>query len=152
MQVVRFAFTPAPAHVRTARLVAAAVAREAKLSGESLDEVRQAAGEACSRAVARHRRHGNTDLVRMKLAIGAHFVAEVADFAPVSPIPLRDPVDGDRELTEDAEDEDLLTEEVALTLLAGLVADLQVIEGDNGMGSVVRMAWPLQQPALGARR
>ncbi|MGH8794991.1 MAG: ATP-binding protein [Stackebrandtia sp.] len=143
MPVVRFAFTPAPAHVRTARLVAASVAQQASLSGETLDEVRQAAGEACSRAVARHRRHGITDLVRMKLTIGAHFVAEIADFAPITPNLMRDPAGDGHELTDGAEDEDLLTEEVALTLLAGLVADLQVIEGDDGAGSVVRMAWPL---------
>ena len=43
---------PCPAHVRTARLVAVAVARRAGVDEDVLDEVRLAVGEACSRAVA----------------------------------------------------------------------------------------------------
>ena len=143
MPTVRFGFTPAPVHVRTARLVAASVAQRAALTGEALDEVRQAAGEACSRAVARHRRHGVRELVRMKLTIAERFVAEVADFAPVTRTTLRAPAGPEAGLTGNPEDEDTLTEEVALTLLAGLVTDLQVIEGDGGVGTIVRMAWPL---------
>ena len=47
----RVRFTALPAHVRTARLVAAAVARRCGLDEAVLDEVRLAVGEACSRAV-----------------------------------------------------------------------------------------------------
>ncbi|CAM3347551.1 ATP-binding protein [Stackebrandtia soli] len=141
-RTVRFGFTPAPVHVRTARLVAAAVAQRAGLSGETLSEVRQAAGEACSRAVARHRRHGITQLVRMKLSIGESFVTEVADFAPVSSSSLRTSVTDDTHLTEDMPDEDALTEEVALALLAGLVEDLEVIVAPGGDGTTIRMTWP----------
>ncbi|GAA4909968.1 histidine kinase-like protein [Stackebrandtia albiflava] len=143
MPVVRFGFTPAPVHVRTARLVAASVAQRAPLPNELLSEVRQAAGEACSRAVARHRRFGVRELVRMELTIGASFVAEVADFAPVTRNTLRTSAVEAEELTGKTTDEDTLTEEVALALLGGLVTDLQVIEGRDGVGSVVRMAWPL---------
>lgn len=143
MPIVRFGFTPAPVHVRTARLVAASVAQQSGLNGEALGEVRQAAGEACSRAVARHRRHGIDELVRMKLAIGESFVTEVADFAPVTRTSLHTPSAAGDELATNPEDEDTLTEEVALTLLAGLVTDLQVIEGEDGLGTIVRMAWPL---------
>ena len=62
MGTVRLSFTPAPAHVRTARLVGVAVARRAGVADTIIDEVRLAIGEACSRAVALHRRHGLPDL------------------------------------------------------------------------------------------
>src|SRR4051794_8817466 len=57
MPAVEVSFTPVPAHVRTARLIAAAVARRIGIEGALLDEVRLAVGEACSRAVAVHQRH-----------------------------------------------------------------------------------------------
>lgn len=143
MPTVRFGFTPAPVHVRTARLVAASAAAQAQLGAEAIDEVRQAAGEACSRAVARHRRHQVSELVRMKLAIGERFVAEVADFAPVSRNALSIAGNGVTDLDASPTDEAALAEEVALTLLGGLVSDLQVIEGEDGVGTIVRMAWPI---------
>lgn len=143
MPVVRFGFSPAPVHVRTARLVAASVAQQASLTNELLSEVRQAVGEACSRAVVRHRRFGVSELVRMNLTIGARFVAEVADFAPVMNTQLRTPVPDAADPAVQTADDDTLTEEVALTLLAGLVPDLQVIEAENGTGTTVRMSWPL---------
>lgn len=143
MSIIHFGFPPAPVHVRTARLVAASVAQQASLGGETLGEVRQAAGEACSRAVARHRRHHVTDLVRMKFAIGDRFVADVADFAPITRNALLTDTNAKGQLSEAPSDEDSLTEEVALTLLAGLVTDLQVIQGEDDIGTVVRMAWPL---------
>ena len=52
MATVELRFSALPAHVRTARLVAAAVARRAGVDEAVLDEVRLAVGEACSRAVA----------------------------------------------------------------------------------------------------
>jgi anti-sigma regulatory factor (Ser/Thr protein kinase) len=55
MPTVRLSFSPAAAHVRTARLVGVAVARRAGVPEELLEEVRLAIGEACSRAVALHR-------------------------------------------------------------------------------------------------
>src|ERR1700684_4186221 len=51
MSTVHVSFTALPAHVRTARLVALAVARRAGVPDDMLDEVRLAGGEACSRAV-----------------------------------------------------------------------------------------------------
>jgi len=52
MATVRLSFSPAPVHVRTARLVGVAVARRAGVAEELLDEVRLAIGEARTRAVA----------------------------------------------------------------------------------------------------
>src|SRR5215469_10756232 len=54
MATVEMTFTPLPAHVRTARLVATAVARRGGVPEALLDEVRLAVGEACSRAVEAH--------------------------------------------------------------------------------------------------
>lgn len=143
MPVVRFGFSPAPVHVRTARLVAASVAQQASLTNDLLSEVRQAVGEACSRAVARHRRFKVWELVRMNLTIDARFVVEVADFAPVMSTQLRTRVPDAADPMVQTADDDALAEEVALTLLAGLVPDLQVIEATNGNGTTVQMSWPL---------
>ena len=57
MATVELRFSALPAHVRTARLVAAAVALRSGVDESVLDEVRLAVGEACSRAVHLHRRH-----------------------------------------------------------------------------------------------
>ncbi len=54
MATVELRFSALPEHVRTARLVAAAVARRAGVDEAVLDEVRLAVGEACSRAVGLH--------------------------------------------------------------------------------------------------
>ncbi len=83
MPTVRLAFTPAAAHVRTARLVAVAVARRAGVSSELYDEIRLAIGEACSRAVALHRQYGLADLVEVALSDGAGFTIRVTDRAPI---------------------------------------------------------------------
>ena len=55
MPTVELLFSALPEHVRTARLVAAAVARRAGVDEAVLDEVRLAVGEACSRAVGLYR-------------------------------------------------------------------------------------------------
>ena len=57
MAVVQLTISALPAHVRTARLMATAVARRAGVSESTLDEIRLAVGEACSRAVEAHRTH-----------------------------------------------------------------------------------------------
>ena len=60
-------FTPLPAHVRTARLVATAVARRSGVDEALLDEVRLAVGEACSRAVEAHQEYCPNEPVRVAL-------------------------------------------------------------------------------------
>src|SRR5215469_5549474 len=60
-------FTPLPAHVRTARLVATAVARRSGVAEALLDEVRLAVGEACSRAVEVHQEYCPAEPVRVAL-------------------------------------------------------------------------------------
>ena len=75
MATVEVTFTPLPAHVRTARLVATAVARRSGVDESLLDEVRLAVGEACSRAVEAHRRHCPAEPVKIEMTGGTsrHF-------------------------------------------------------------------------------
>ncbi len=157
MPTVRLSFTPAAAHVRTARLVGVAVARRAGVATELLDEVRLAIGEACSRAVALHRRHHLEDLVQVALVADSHFVVRVTDRAPIdaalgTPMPdpgvLPDPVSllDTPDAADVAKAAETAEEEVAagmgIALLAGLVDELSVVPGADGIGTEVRMSWP----------
>ena len=100
MATVELRFSALPAHVRTARLVAAAVARRSGVDESVLDEVRLAVGEACSRAVHLHRRYcpGRPVLVTLVDDVDAFRVA-VTDEAP----PAEDGSDGFGALTEVAD-------------------------------------------------
>jgi len=83
MAMVEVAFTPLPAHVRTARLVAVAVARRSGVAESLLDEVRLAVGEACSRAVEAHRQYCPAEPVKIALTdSGGRFEVVVTDAAP----------------------------------------------------------------------
>jgi serine/threonine-protein kinase RsbW len=83
MATVEVTFTPLPAHVRTARLVATAVARRSGVDEALLDEVRLAVGEACSRAVEAHQRHCPAEPVKIEMTDqGERFVVVVSDQAP----------------------------------------------------------------------
>lgn len=83
MATVEVTFTPLPAHVRTARLVATAVARRSGVDESLLDEVRLAVGEACSRAVEAHQKHCPKQPIRVALTDdGERFEVVVTDAAP----------------------------------------------------------------------
>jgi anti-sigma regulatory factor (Ser/Thr protein kinase) len=148
MSTVHLAFTPDPAYVRTVRLVAAAVARRAGVADELLDEVRLAIGEACSRAVALHRRLGLSDPIDVTMTDGGRFTVRVTDRGPAES--AQDPGETTLDLMAQvaiatgrvAEDEDALTAGVGLALLTGLVSDLDVSETPDGEGTEVRMSWP----------
>ena len=83
MATVEVTFPPLPAHVRTARLVATAVARRSGIDESLLDEVRLAVGEACSRAVEAHRKYCPGQPIRVVLSDdGERFEVVVTDAAP----------------------------------------------------------------------
>src|SRR5919202_4999539 len=85
MATVELRFSALPEHVRTARLVAAAVARRAGVDESVLDEVRLAVGEACSRAVGLHQRNRPTAPVTVTLIQETdRFSIEVTDQVPSS--------------------------------------------------------------------
>jgi anti-sigma regulatory factor (Ser/Thr protein kinase) len=118
---VALSFQPAAEHVRTARLVAVAVARRAGLDETKLDEIRLAVGEMCARAV---RRCADT-------AAGGVVLVEVDDAWPFFEISVTDHAsapDGDDEA-------------VALALVRGLASSVDVKDGPGGEGGVVRMGW-----------
>jgi serine/threonine-protein kinase RsbW len=64
---VTVSFTPLPAHVRTARFIAASVARRAGVAESILDEIRLAVSEACSVAVRFHLAHAPAAPVELRL-------------------------------------------------------------------------------------
>jgi serine/threonine-protein kinase RsbW len=137
---VELRFSALPAHVRTARLVAAAVARRSGVDEAVLDEVRLAVGEACSRAVHLHRRHCPERPVLVTLVddVDAFRVA-VTDEAPVE----LDGGDGFGALTDVADlvDAEAVPPSVGLAVISGLVDDVAIEPGVDS-GIVVRMTWP----------
>ncbi|MER5439223.1 ATP-binding protein [Streptomyces sp. NPDC002790] len=136
MATVELRFSPLPEHVRTARLVAAAVARRAGVDEAVLDEVRLAVGEACSRAVGLHQSSGISAPVLVALIEEEkQFSIEVGDEAPRTVIPSAAAGAGSADDLE-AEGED----EMGLAVISGLVDDVEVTaEADGGL---IRMSWP----------
>jgi anti-sigma regulatory factor (Ser/Thr protein kinase) len=152
MSTVHLAFSPDPAYVRTIRLVAAAVARRAGVADDLLDEVRLAIGEACTRAVAMHRRHGLSDLIEVAMSDGGRFVVRVTDRGPAE-LAQADPGETTgailaqvgAETGRPPMDDDMVTAGVGIALLTGLVQDLSVTDTPDGSGTEVRMSWPVQR-------
>ncbi|WP_405614281.1 ATP-binding protein [Streptomyces sp. NBC_01511] len=146
MATVELRFSAQPEHVRTARLVAAAVARRAGVDEAVLDEVRLAVGEACSRAVGLHRSHGITAPVRVVLTEEEKiFSIEVGDEVPAPgtkaaaenvPVSRRAVLAGDLYETDTGDGED----EMGLAVISGLVDDVEVTSDESG--GTIRMSWP----------
>lgn len=115
-------FLPAPEHVRTARLVAVAVARRAAFDDVRLDEVRLAVGEVCARAVRRCQVSGVSEAVTVSIddsgVDGSSLRVRVVDRA-----------------TAQAEDP------VSLALLHGLADEISVSDGPGGAGGIVVLDW-----------
>ncbi len=161
MPTVRLSFSPAAAHVRTARLVGVAVARRAGVASELFDEIRLAIGEACSRAVALHREHNISDLVEVALVDGDRFTVRVTDRAPIDaglgPV-LPDPPDPVALLDDptvqlpvgDPSGEEAVAVGMRLALLIGIVDDLSVRPVERGPGTEVLMSWPTKHGRNGS--
>jgi len=152
MATVEVTFTPLPVHVRTARLVATAVARRSGVAESLLDEVRLAVGEACSRAVEAHMLHCPEQPIRVSLTDdGERFEVVVTDAVPdaehgmptgtvaangTSAVHAAAPagfaaVDGEVPLQ--------LPDGVGLAVIAGLADDVRVAPA--GSGTSVTMSW-----------
>jgi anti-sigma regulatory factor (Ser/Thr protein kinase) len=135
--VLRFA--PMAEHVRTARLIAVALARRAGVEDGLLDEVRLAVGEACSRAVGLHRALPEPQPVVVRLDDGGgRFGVEVLDVVPTQPAPAAPQAKPDDPMDSEAVDE--VSGEMGLAVLAGLVEDLDV--SLTAEGGIIRMRWP----------
>ena len=140
MATVEVSFTPLPAHVRTARLVATAVARRSGVDEALLDEVRLAVGEACSRAVEAHRLHCQAEPVRIALTDSAgRFEVEVTDTGGAG----RDrgvTADGLTAAVAEPGGSPRLEHGLGLAMIAGLADDVQISESPGGVS--IKMSWP----------
>lgn len=138
MATVEVSFTPLPAHVRTARLVATAVARQSGVAESLLDEVRLAVGEACSRAVEAHQRYCPAEPVRIALTEqSGRFEIQVTDVRPVpAVVPQATAAD------QQADDDFGNPNGFALAVIAGLADAVQVSE--TASGTSITMSWPAQ--------
>jgi anti-sigma regulatory factor (Ser/Thr protein kinase) len=151
MATVDVTFTALPSHVRTARLVALAVARRSGVAEDLLDEVRLAVGEACSRAVGVHAAVAPDQPISMRLSDDDDcFTVEVVDKGP-----LDDDATAvafatlESDPTADAFDDDMALDHVSsgfgLVVIGGLVEDFDVSGGADE--TRVTMAWPTMPAA-----
>jgi serine/threonine-protein kinase RsbW len=149
MATVEVTFTPLPAHVRTARLVATAVARRSGVDEALLDEVRLAVGEACSRAVEAHRRHCPAEPVKIEMTDqGERFVVVVSDHAPTTTAASagtnghavsQGGAPGVTAVIQGADDPGIPAG-FGLAVISGLADDVHVSSTSSGVS--VRMSWP----------
>jgi anti-sigma regulatory factor (Ser/Thr protein kinase) len=146
MATVEVEFTPLPAHVRTARLVATAVARRSGVDEALLDEVRLAVGEACSRAVEAHQRYCPAEPVKIEMTdLGERFVVVVSDVAPTAPAANGQSAGGaaaaPAEGVNGAETGGAaIPAGFGLAVISGLADDVHVSSSSSGVS--VRMSWP----------
>jgi anti-sigma regulatory factor (Ser/Thr protein kinase) len=136
---VELTFSPLPVHVRTARLVATAVARRGGVEEALLDEVRLAVGEACSRAVEAHQQQCPAEPVRVELRDGAdRFEVVVSDR-----VPNDDPAgEGAKEVSADLAElnGDL---NLGFAVIAGLADDVDISSTPSGVE--ITMSWPAKK-------
>ncbi|MGD0924224.1 MAG: ATP-binding protein [Streptosporangiaceae bacterium] len=150
MATVEMTFTPLPVHVRTARLVATAVARRSGVGEALLDEVRLAVGEACSRAVEAHQAQCPEEPVRVELTgANGRFEVVVTDAAAAGqddgtgpsgqpggwPAPGDVAANGTSPLDHPGPPQGL-----GLAVIAGLADDVQFARTPAGLS--IKMSWP----------
>jgi serine/threonine-protein kinase RsbW len=153
MATVEMSFTPLPVHVRTARLVATAVARRSGVEEALLDEVRLAVGEACSRAVEAHQAHCPAEPVRIELTGGnGRFEVVVMDAAAAeddetagneAAPPAGWPSDGNGVASGTGAQPGSAAfpqHGLGLAVIAGLADDVQFSRTPGGLS--IRMSWP----------
>lgn len=131
---------PSAAHVRTARLIAAAMARRSGVGDAALDEVRLAVGEACARAVRVQERQGVGTPVTVEFAETGRFRVSVVDGAKVGS--GDEPTSSSGAVPGGAPWADLSGDALGLALLGAVVQDL-VVDQDAAGGTRVTMSWPL---------
>jgi anti-sigma regulatory factor (Ser/Thr protein kinase) len=136
---VELTFTPLPVHVRTARLIATAVARRGGVEEVLLDEVRLAVGEACSRAVEAHQQHCPTEPIRVELRDGKdRFEVVVTDHVPNDDPAGSMPEDPASDLARLNGDLNL-----GFAVIAGLAEDVEISSTPTGVE--IAMSWPAKK-------
>jgi anti-sigma regulatory factor (Ser/Thr protein kinase) len=156
MPTVEITFSPLPAHVRTARLMAVAIARRTHVDESLLDELRLAVGEACSRAVRLHLRFAPEEPVAMfltdedgSLAIdvvdaGPYDAAPAAEDDPAALVDALVPAAPPTTAADDFSEG--LPSGVVLAVISGLV-DTVTISPEPDRGTRVHMQWPAGRTA-----
>jgi serine/threonine-protein kinase RsbW len=151
---VELQFGALPLHVRTARLIAAAIARRVGVEESLIDEVKLAVGEACSRAVDVHREHDPAALILVRFDdTDDVFSISVLDSGPPLEQVATEP-SGERasvgELLDSVEAGEpqadapaSLPAGLGLALIEGLVDDVSIQPRADGAGTRVTMSWPL---------
>jgi anti-sigma regulatory factor (Ser/Thr protein kinase) len=145
MATVEMSFTPLPAHVRTARLVATAVARRSGVEEALLDEVRLAVGEACSRAVEAHQEHCPAEPVRVALTgTNGRFEVVVTDTVAVgAPGGVKNGSEapgGEQPAVPGDAGQVAVPAEPGLAVIEGLADNVEIAHTDAGLS--IRMSWP----------
>jgi serine/threonine-protein kinase RsbW len=161
MATVEMSFTPLPAHVRTARLVATAVARRSGVDEALLDEVRLAVGEACSRAVEAHQEFCPGEPVRVTLtgANGRFEVVVTDNVAAANGTPAgaagpgaaagKAGQPGSGGAAGAPGSPPVVPSELGLAVIEGLADDVEIARTKAGV--VIRMSWPSAGPDLASR-
>jgi serine/threonine-protein kinase RsbW len=142
MATVELSFTALPAHVRTARLVATAVARRSGVDESLLDEVRLAVGEACSRAVEGHQLYCPAEPVRLALTdLAGRFEVEVTDnCAPDARSPAGQAGSGGAAGGLSLDNNGGLPARLGIAVIEGLADEVHISE--TAAGTSIRMSWP----------
>ncbi len=173
MPTVELQIGALPAHVRTARLVAAALARRLGMDSVVIDEVKLAVGEACARAVSVHRAAASSEPIVVHFRDDDDILEiSVLDSGPSgAQLPSPRPARSDSGDAAEAETADLLKSamesaehpaeverdidvaslapRLGLALISGLVDDMSVTDRPGGhspngsAGTVVTMRWPI---------
>jgi serine/threonine-protein kinase RsbW len=139
MATVELSFTALPAHVRTARLVATAVARRSGVDESLLDEVRLAVGEG-------HQLYCPAEPVRLALTdLAGRFEVEVTDTcAPGARWPGSPAAAGDGAGIPGLSSQDSngagLAAGLGIAVIEGLADQVQISE--TAAGTSIRMSWP----------
>ncbi len=154
MATVELTIRALPAHVRTARLVATAVARRSGVAEAMLDEVRLAVGEACSRAVAAHRQHCPQTPIQLELRDErGRFEVLVADAVPEEQAENAGAGGSTGSGTagavvpEPAHSCDPLPAGLGLAVISGLADHFEITSHQNGVR--VSMSWPASTSTAG---
>jgi len=147
MATVELSFTALPAHVRTARLVATAVARRSGVDESLLDEVRLAVGEACSRAVEGHQLYCPAEPVRLALTdLAGRFEVEVTDnCVPGALWPAGQAASGAAAGGLAVDSNGGLPAGLGIAVIESLADDVQISE--TPAGTIIRMSWPSAGPS-----
>jgi serine/threonine-protein kinase RsbW len=143
MAEVELSFTPQPAHVRTARQVAVALARRAGVPDAAMDSVRLAVGETCGLVVALQQASSPEDEVTVVFDDSDGFLVDVRG---TTPFEAADGPTAVAMLSGAAEpSSDGLPVGAALAVVTELVPKLEVATSPDGVRLV--LAWSTEPGA-----